>query len=74
MMTSVERPTATSAFLVPGGRASNATATAFNWTFTADDLDDLLARIDAHEHPDGDDTPTDPAGRMTTEELPVATT
>ena len=51
MMTSVERPTATSAFLVPGGRASNSTAPAFNWTFTADDLDDLLARIDAHEHP-----------------------
>jgi len=52
MMTSVERPTATSAFLVPGGRASNATATAFNWTFTADDPDDLLARIDAPEHPE----------------------
>jgi len=30
-------------------RRFNATATPFNWTFTADDLDDLLARIDAHE-------------------------
>ena len=38
-------------------RRFNATATPFNWTFTADDLDDLLARIDAHEHPDGEDTP-----------------
>jgi hypothetical protein len=35
----------------------NATATPFNWTFTADDLDDLLARIDAHEHPEGEDSP-----------------
>ena len=38
-------------------RRFNATAAPFNWTFTADDLDDLLARIDAHEHPDGEDTP-----------------
>lgn len=28
----------------------NATATPFDWTFTADDLDDLLARLDQHEH------------------------
>ena len=27
----------------------NTTATPFNWKFTADDLDDLLARIDRHE-------------------------
>ncbi|MGZ4619077.1 MAG: transposase, partial [Frankiaceae bacterium] len=33
-------------------RRFNATATPFKWTFTADDLDDLLARIDAHEHPE----------------------
>jgi hypothetical protein len=32
-------------------RRFNATAAPFNWTFTAGDLDDLLARIDAHEHP-----------------------
>ena len=38
-------------------RRFNATATPFNWTFTADDLDDLLARIDAHEHPEGEDPP-----------------
>ena len=35
----------------------NATAAPFKWTFTADDLDDLLARIDAHEHPEGEDPP-----------------
>jgi transposase len=28
----------------------NATATPFDWKFTADDLDDLLARLDQHEH------------------------
>jgi len=28
----------------------NATATPFHWKFTADDLDDLLARLDQHEH------------------------
>ncbi|MGZ4665515.1 MAG: hypothetical protein ACXV5Q_10835 [Frankiaceae bacterium] len=33
---------------------ANATAAPFNWTFTADDLDDLLARIDAHEHPNAE--------------------
>ena len=38
-------------------RRFNATATPFNWTFTADDLDDLLARIDAHEHPEREDPP-----------------
>ena len=27
----------------------NATAIPFHWTFTADDLDDLLTRIDRHE-------------------------
>ena len=33
-------------------RRFNATATPFDWTFTADDLDDLLARIDRHERAD----------------------
>jgi len=28
----------------------NATATPFDWKFTADDLDDLLARLDQHQH------------------------
>ena len=37
----------------------NATATPFNWTFTADDLDNLLARIDAHEHPEHPEHSTD---------------
>ena len=30
----------------------NATATPFDWTFTADDLDDLLTRLDRHERAD----------------------
>jgi len=38
-------------------RRFNATAAPFKWTFTADDLDDLLARIDAHEHPERKDPP-----------------
>jgi len=29
----------------------------FKWTFTADDLHDLLARIDAHEHRERKDPP-----------------
>ena len=32
-------------------RRFNATAAPFNWTFTADDLDDLLARINAPSTP-----------------------
>ncbi len=28
----------------------NATASPFDWKFTATDLSDLLARLDAHEH------------------------
>ena len=36
----------------PPDQRFNATAAPFKWTFTADDLDDLLARIDAHEHPE----------------------
>jgi hypothetical protein len=31
-------------------RRYNATATPFDWKFTADDLNDLLARIDQQEH------------------------
>jgi transposase len=31
-------------------RRYNATATPFDWKFTANDLDDLLARLDQHEH------------------------
>jgi hypothetical protein len=30
----------------------NATASPFDWKFTADDLNDLLARIDEHERSD----------------------
>ena len=38
-------------------RRFNATAAPFKWKFTADDLVDLLARIDAHEHPERKDPP-----------------
>ncbi len=38
----------------------NATATPFDWTFTADDLDDLLARIDRHERADQAEALTTP--------------
>ena len=38
-------------------RRFNPTAAPFKWTSTADDLDDLLARIDAHEHPEHKDPP-----------------
>ena len=49
----------------------NAVAAPFNWKFTRTDLDDLLHRIDAHEHP-GERPPT--GGLTTPDELTGETT